>query len=93
MAKMVWYELCRRGLILFLAALLPYLRYAADLSNVHTQERIQHAQALALLWRVSFFGSAALGFGSLFGLGWSRGLGVLTNGAAFVCSLMTLGAM
>ena len=81
------------GLILFIAALLPYLRYAADISNLHVQERIQHAQALGLLWRISFFGSAALGFVSLFGLGWGRWLGVITNGGAFLCSLMTLGAM
>jgi hypothetical protein len=81
------------GLLLFAAALLPYLRYAADLSNLHTQERIQHAQALGLLWRTSFFGSAVFGSGSLFGLGWGRWLGIVANGGAFICALMTLGAM
>jgi hypothetical protein len=57
------------GLLLFAAALLPYLRYAADLSNLHTQERIQHAQALGLLWRTSFFGSAVFGVAVRFGMG------------------------
>ena len=81
------------GLFLFVAALLPYLRYAADLSNLHTQERIQHARALGLLWRISFFGSATFGFGSLFGLGWGRWLGIVANVGAFICAMMTLGAM
>jgi hypothetical protein len=81
------------GLILFVTALLPYLRYTANLSNLHTQERIHYAQALGLLWRMSFFGSAVFGFGSLFGLGWSRWIGILANAGAFICALMTLGAM
>jgi hypothetical protein len=60
------------GLFLFVCARLPYLRYAADLSNLHAQERIKHAQALGLLWRASLFGSVVFGFGSLFVLGWRR---------------------
>lgn len=81
------------GFLLFLAALLPYLRYAADHSNLHALERIQHAHTLGLLWRISLFGSITFGFGSLFGLGWGRWLGIVANAAAFVCALMTLGAM
>jgi hypothetical protein len=81
------------GLLLFVCALLPYLRYAADLSNLHTQERIEHAYALGLLWRASLFGSVAFGFGSLFGVGWRRWVGMLANAGAFICALMTLGAM
>jgi len=34
------------------------LRYASD--NLHVQERFLHAQALVLLWKVSFCGSALL---------------------------------
>jgi hypothetical protein len=61
------------GLFLFVCARLPYLRHAADLCNLHAQERIKHAQALGLLWRASLFGSVVFGFGSLFGLGRDAG--------------------
>ena len=81
------------GLILFIAALFPYLRYASDLNNLHDQERIRHARALSLLWRASFFGSVGTGLASLFGLGWGRYLGMIANAGAFVVALMTLGAM
>jgi hypothetical protein len=79
--------------LLFVAALLPYLRYASDLNNLHAQERIRHAQALSRLWRTSFFGSVGVGIVSLFGLSWGRWVGLVANAGAFVCALMTLGAM
>ena len=81
------------GLLLFAGACSVYLRYASDLSNLHVQERLQHAQTLTLFWNVSFYGSVLLGVFSLFGLGWNRWLGLVANGGAFLCALMTLGAM
>jgi hypothetical protein len=42
---------------------------AADLSNLHEQERINHPQALGLPWRLSFIGSGVFGLGSLLRLG------------------------
>ena len=81
------------GLVLFLAALFPYLRYASDLNNLHDQERIRHAQTLSLLWRAGFFGSVGTGLASLFGLGWGRWVGIIANAGAFLFSAMILGAM
>jgi hypothetical protein len=81
------------GIVLFAAALLPYLRYAANLNDLHVQERLQHARALNLLWSASIYGSIVLSVVSLFGLGWGRWVGLAANGGAFLCALMTLGAM
>jgi len=81
------------GLILFSIALVIYLRYASDPGNLHLKERVLHAQTLALLWKASFFGSPVLFVVSLFGLGRGRWLGLVANAAAFICALMTLGAM
>ncbi len=81
------------GLFLFVAALLTYLRYASDPINLHVQERLQHGRALNLLWSASFYGSMALLVVSLFGLGWGRWVGLAANAGAFLCAMMTLGAM
>jgi hypothetical protein len=81
------------GLPLFAAACVVYLRYISDPLNLHLEERIQHAQALSLLWSVILYGSLFLLVTSLFGLGWSRWSGFLVNGAAFFYALMILGAM
>ena len=81
------------GLLLFAAALFPYLRYASDLNNVHGQERAHYAPLLNRLWQASFYGFIAGGAASLFGLGWSRWVGLAANAGAFLCALMTLGAM
>ena len=81
------------GLLLFAAACFVYLRYASNPSSLHVEERLRHAQALGLPWSVSFYGSLLLFIVSLFGLGWSRWSGLLVNGGAFLCALMTLGAM
>ncbi|WP_158941720.1 hypothetical protein [Granulicella sp. S190] len=81
------------GLLLFVAALLTYLRYASDLANLHVEERLQYARALSLLWSVTFRGSLALLVVSLFGSGWSRWIGLAANAGAFLCAMMTLGAM
>ena len=81
------------GLILFAAACFLYLRYASDLSGLHAEERLRHARALALIWTISFDGSLFLFIVSTFGLGWTRWSGLFVNGCAFLCGLMTLGAM
>jgi hypothetical protein len=81
------------GFLLLSIAYVIYLRYALDPSNLHAHERVVHAQTLALLWNASFFGSALLFVLSLFGLGWCRWVGLAANAAAFICGLMTLGAM
>jgi hypothetical protein len=81
------------GFLLLSIACVIYLRYASDLSNLHAHERVAHAQTLALLWNATFFGSALLFVFSLFGLGWGRWLGLAANAGAFVCTLMTVGAM
>lgn len=81
------------GVTLLSIACIIYLRYASDPTNLHIQERVLYAQTLALLWRASLYGSAFLFVVSLFGLGWGRWLGLASNGAAFLCALMTLGAM
>jgi hypothetical protein len=81
------------GLLLLAVACFAYLRYASDPSNLHEQERLQHARALGLLWNVTFHGSPLLFVVSLFGMGWSRWSGLVVNGGAFLCTLMTLGAM
>src|SRR5271168_1848697 len=81
------------GIVLFAASLFPYLRYAADPSGMHVQERLQHARALGLLWNASIYGSMVLSIVSLFGLGLGRWVGLAANVGAFLCALMTLGAM
>ena len=81
------------GLLLFAGACFVYLRYASDPSNLHVQERLQHARTLALFWSSSFYGSMLLFALSLFGLGWSRWIGLVVNCSAFLCALMTLGAI
>jgi hypothetical protein len=81
------------GLLLFVAALLPYLRYASDPGNLHVQERLQHARALNFLWSASLYGSMFPFVASLFGLGLGRWVGLAANAGAFLCALMTLGAM
>jgi hypothetical protein len=81
------------GFFLFAAACFAYLRYASDPSSLHAEERLRHAQALGMIWNATFYGSLLLFIVSLFGLGWSRWSGLLVNGAAFLCALMTLGAM
>jgi hypothetical protein len=81
------------GLLLFGVALLIYERYAAPLVAVHVQERLEHAQALNMLWSTSFYGSMVLVVVSLFGVSWGRWVGLATNAGAFLCALMTLGAM
>lgn len=81
------------GFILLSIACSIYMRYASDPSNLHVQERVQNARALALLWNTSFYGSILLFAFSLFGLGWIRWIGIVVNGSAFFFTLMTLGAM
>src|SRR5580704_8681978 len=81
------------GLFLFAGACFVYLRYASDPSNLHVQERLQHARTLGLFWRSSFYGSALLFVLSLFGLRWSRWTGMVVTCGALLCALMTLGAM
>lgn len=81
------------GVLLFTSALFMYLRYASDLNNLHGAERMQHGQLLSHLWQGQFYGAFVLSIVSLFGLGWSRWLGLSTNVASFFCALMTLGAM
>ena len=81
------------GLCFLSLTCLVYLRYVSDPSNMHAQERIQHAYALGLLWRTSFFGSMVLVPLSLFGRGWARWIGLLVNAGAFLFALMSLGAI
>ena len=81
------------GFLLFVGACFVYLRYASDSSNLHLQERLQHARILGLFWSVSLCGSVLLFLFSLFGLGWSRWVGLIVNGGALLFTLMTLGAM
>ncbi len=80
------------GLMLFAAALFGYLRYT-NLNDAHMQERLQHAQLLNQLWQATFFGSMVLAVLLLFGLGWSRWVGLLANIGSILCAMMTLGAM
>ena len=81
------------GFLLFAGACFVYLRYASDPSNLHVQERLQHARSLTLIWNATLFGSMLLIALSLFGIGWSRWIGLTVNCGAFLCALMTLGAM
>ena len=80
------------GTLLFIAALLPYLRYFSDPNNLHSQEPLRYAVALNLLWSASFYGSMVLFVISMFGLGWGRWVGLAANFGAFLCAMMTLGA-
>jgi hypothetical protein len=81
------------GFLLFVGACFVHLRYASDSSNLHVQERLQHARILGLFWSVSLYGSVLLFLFSLFGRGWSRWVGLIVNGGALLFTLMTLGAM
>jgi|ERR1700722_3038403 hypothetical protein len=81
------------GFLLFAAACFVYLSYASNPSSLHVEERLRHVRALGLIWTLSFYGSPFLFIVSLFGLGWRRWCGLLVNGGAFLCALMTLGAM
>ena len=81
------------GLLLLSIACFIYLRYASDPSNLHLRERIQHAQTLEWLWRVSLYGSILLFVISLFGKGRARWAALAINGATFLYALMALGAM
>ena len=81
------------GLLLFGAALFVYLRYASDPNHLHVQERLQHAWALSVIWRASFFGALILLIISVFGLGWGRWVGLAANAGSFLYAVMTLGAM
>ena len=80
------------GAFFFAFTCFAYLRYFADPADMHVQERLQHARVLGPLWGASLLGSVLFGIVSLFGLGWSRWTGVLANGAAFLCALMSFGA-
>ena len=81
------------GLLLFAVACFIYLRYASDSSNLHVQERLQHARELGVLWIASLYGSVVLFLLSLFGIGWRRWVGLSVNIGAFLCAVMTLGAL
>ena len=81
------------GFLLFVGGCFVYLRYASDPSNLHVQERLQHARILGLFWSVSLYGSVLLFLFSLFGLGWIRWVGLIVNGGALFFALATLGAM
>lgn len=81
------------GFLMFASACFVYLRYATDPSNLHVQERLQHARTLELFSSVSFYGSVLLLLFSLLGLGWIRLVGLIVNGGALLFALMTLGAM
>ena len=81
------------GVVVFLASCFIYVRYAVESSELHTQERILHAQTLGRLWSVDFYGSAILFLLSLFGLGWNRWIGLAANAGAWLFSVMTLGAL
>jgi lipid-A-disaccharide synthase-like uncharacterized protein len=79
------------GFLLFVGTCFVYLRYAS--SNLHVEERVQHARILKQFWVISFYGSLILLLFSLLGLGRSRWVGVILNGGALIFTLMTLGAM
>ena len=81
------------GFLLLVGACFVYLRYASDSSNLHVQERLQHARILGLFWSVSLYGSVLFFLFSLFSLGWIRWVGLILNGGALLFALMTLGAM
>lgn len=81
------------GLILFAGTCFIYLRYAADPSNLHVQERLLNAPLLGLIWNSSFYGSMILFVLSMFSLGWGRWAGLVSNASAFLCALMVMGAM
>lgn len=81
------------GLALFAVSFFCYLRYASDPAHLHIKERLQHARALDIFWILSFYGSPLLFLLSLLGLGWRRLVGLILNACAFLCALMTLGAM
>ena len=79
------------GMLLLASACFTYARYSS--SNMHAQERLEHAQILNVLWSVGLYGSMVLSFLSLFGLGRFRWIGLAVNASAFFFGLMILGAM
>lgn len=79
------------GVFLFAVACFIYLRYAA--TDLHLQERVHHPRAIGLSWTITFYGAVLLFLLSLFGLRWSRWVGLILSGGAFLCDLMTLGAL
>ena len=81
------------GGILFALAYLTYVRYFSGPTNLHVEEMRAHAHMLNVLWILSFYGGAFLSLLSLCGLGWSRWVGLVLNGGACLCALMTLGAL
>jgi hypothetical protein len=81
------------GFLLLGISCFIYLRYASDPMNLHVGERLHHSQAMVRLWIVVFYGSALLFLLSLLGFGWSRWVGLTVNCGAFLCALMTLGAL
>jgi hypothetical protein len=81
------------GTLLFGVSFFIYERYVTYPSGWDSPERIQHARVLGLSWAVSFYGAPILILLSLFGLGWSRWIGLIVNVFGFLCSLATLGAV
>jgi len=79
--------------LFFVSAYFIHFRYLSTFPNPHAMEMRQHAHTLDLIWKVSFYGSALSFLSSLFGLGWSRWVGLALSVAAFVFDLMTLGAL
>jgi len=81
------------GIVLLTSACIIHIRYASDPSNLHVQERLQHARILGLLSNVGLYGSMVLLVSSVFGLGWTRWVGIAANFGALSFTLMTLGAL
>jgi hypothetical protein len=81
------------GCLLLAVVCFIYLRYASDPMNLHVQERLQHARLIGLFWNASFYGAVVLFLLSLFGIGWSRWVGLIVNSGTFLCGLMTMGAL
>jgi hypothetical protein len=81
------------GFLLLVGACFVYLRYTSDDSKLHVQERLHYARTLGLIWSVSRYGSVLLLLLSLFGLGWSRSVGLIVNGGAFFFAVATLGVL
>lgn len=81
------------GILLSALACVIYFRYVADPSNLHAQERLQHAGLIGMLWSAGFYGSMLLFFSSILGTGWGRWVGIAASVGAWIFGLMTLGAM
>jgi hypothetical protein len=90
-----WLGVCgaTSAVILFALAVFQYERYANDLTGAHTQERLQHARLLGLLWRFCFYGPVATSALSAFGRGLTRWPGIGLSLLTWVTALMILGAM